>query len=118
MLCLLTLLKWVHLRSTLTPHSGAATQVCTGKFFGTLFLDASQWHSSRPCILVFYKTLEKVLLLTNWSFSPGGIFDGCDYAQNMDLNHVVQMVGDSLFWREENSFGHKTTWDTITLSMI
>ena len=117
MQCLLTLLKWAHLRSTLTPHSGTATQVCTGNFVGTLFLGCHaiiQLHRPRPCILVFYKTLEKVLLFTDWFLSPGGIFDGCDYAQNMDLNHVVQMVRDSLFWREENSFGQKT----ITLSII
>ena len=65
------------------------------------FLGHLSSHRSRPCILVFYKTPEKVLLLTDWSFSPGGIFDGCDYAQNMDLNHVVQMVGDSLFLGEK-----------------
>ena len=67
------------------------------KLFWDTFFGHLSSHRSRPCILVFYKTPEKVLLLTDWSFSPGGIFDGCDYAQNMDLNHVVQMVGDSLF---------------------
>jgi len=49
-------------------------------------VDASQWHSY-----------------------TGGIFDGCDYAQNMDLNHVVQMVGYTEdAWIVRNSWG--TGW--------
>lgn len=30
---------------------------------------------------------------SNWSSYTGGVFDGCDFAANMDLNHVVQLVG-------------------------
>merc|ERR1712212_891513 len=49
-------------------------------------VDASQWHSY-----------------------TGGIFDGCDFAQNMDLNHVVQMVGYTEdAWIVRNSWG--TGW--------
>ena len=28
-----------------------------------------------------------------WHSYTGGVFDGCDFNQNMDLNHVVQLVG-------------------------
>ena len=62
MQCLPTLLKLVHLRSMLMPHSGTATQVCTGNFLKT----ASQLHIYTVRDFVFssfYNTLEKVLLL-------------------------------------------------------
>jgi len=44
-----------------------------------------------------------------WHSYTGGVFDGCDFNQNMDLNHVVQLVGYTEdAWIVRNSWG--TGW--------
>lgn len=46
---------------------------------------------------------------SRWSSYTGGVFDGCDYTQNMDLNHVVQLVGyTEEAWIVRNSWS--TAW--------
>lgn len=49
-----------------------------------------------------------------WSFYSGGVFDGCDYDSNVQLNHVVQLVGYGTtdegedYWLVRNSWSE--TW--------
>ena len=48
---------------------------------------------------------------SNWSFYSGGVFDGCDFSDNIGLNHAVQMVGygtdpaEGDYWIVRNSWG-------------
>ena len=43
----------------------------------------------------------------------GGVFDDCDYGQNIEINHAVQLVGygynaqDGAFWIVRNSWGRQ-----------
>ena len=55
-----------------------------------IFSDETDW-SDNDIINVYWS--DSVYFLMPRYLLSGGIFDGCDYAQNMDLNHVVQMVG-------------------------
>merc|ERR1711936_940482 len=47
---------------------------------------------------------------SSWSFYGGGVFDGCDYNRNIEINHAVQLVGygtesEGDFWLVRNSWG-------------
>jgi len=48
---------------------------------------------------------------SSWSFYGGGVFEGCDYDKNIEINHAVQMVGygtddkDGDYWIVRNSWG-------------
>jgi len=47
---------------------------------------------------------------SSWSFYGGGVFDGCDYDRNIEINHAVQLVGygtesEGDFWLVRNSWG-------------
>merc|ERR1712038_831517 len=48
---------------------------------------------------------------SSWSFYGGGVFDGCDYDRNIEINHAVQLVGygtdssDGDYWIVRNSWG-------------
>jgi len=47
---------------------------------------------------------------SSWSFYGGGVFDGCDYDKNIEINHAVQLVGYGTesggdFWLVRNSWG-------------
>jgi len=47
----------------------------------------------------------------SWSFYSGGVFSGCDYSDNIGLNHAVQLVGygtdaaEGDYWIVRNSWG-------------
>eukprot|EP00388_Colpodella_angusta_P040291 GDKK01049790.1.p1 GENE.GDKK01049790.1~~GDKK01049790.1.p1 ORF type:complete len:194 (-),score=8.80 GDKK01049790.1:158-739(-) len=46
----------------------------------------------------------------NFDFYNDGIFDGCSYTENIDINHAVQLVGygtegDKAYWIVRNSWG-------------
>jgi len=48
---------------------------------------------------------------SSWSFYGGGVFDGCDYNRNIEINHAVQLVGygtdpsEGDYWLVRNSWG-------------
>ena len=48
---------------------------------------------------------------SKWGRYRGGVFDGCDFNQNMGLNHAVVVVGygtddkDGDYWVVRNSWG-------------
>jgi len=48
---------------------------------------------------------------SRWSFYSGGVFEGCDYSKNIEINHAVQLVGygtdakDGDYWIVRNSWG-------------
>ena len=35
---------------------------------------------------------------SRWSFYGGGVFDGCSYDSNIEINHAIQV---NLFWNEQ-----------------
>merc|ERR1712238_52012 len=37
--------------------------------------------------------LSVAVAASPWSFYGGGVFDGCDYDKNIEINHAVQLVG-------------------------
>ncbi len=56
----------------------------------------------------FKKTISK-LVATNWHDYEEGIYDGCDYNSNIDINHVVVLVGygsdsNGDYWLVRNSW--------------
>ena len=43
---------------------------------------------------------------TYWNYYTGGIWDGCDYNKNIDINHAVQLVGCTPeAWIVRNNWG-------------
>ena len=48
-----------------------------------------------------------------WGGYSQGVFDGCSYSQNIDLDHVVQLVGygtdskEGDYWLVRNSWGNR-----------
>jgi len=49
---------------------------------------------------------------SSWSFYSGGIFSGCKYDRNIEINHAVQLVGygsdsDGDYWIVRNSWGSR-----------
>merc|ERR1711963_476791 len=49
---------------------------------------------------------------SKWSFYGGGIFDGCDFDRNIEINHAVQLVGYGSesgedYWIVRNSWGSR-----------
>jgi len=50
---------------------------------------------------------------SSWRFYETGVFDGCDAKENVDINHVVQLVGygtdpkNGDYWLVRNSWGPK-----------
>lgn len=47
---------------------------------------------------------------SKWSFYGGGIFDGCSYNKNIEINHGIQLVGygsenGEAYWLVRNSWG-------------
>jgi len=51
---------------------------------------------------------------TPWQFYSHGVYDGCDYGSNIELNHAIQLVGygtdpaEGDYWLVRNSWG--TGW--------
>jgi cathepsin L len=50
---------------------------------------------------------------SGWSFYGGGVFDGCSYDRNIEINHAVQLVGygtdasEGDYWIVRNSWGSR-----------
>merc|ERR1712156_608708 len=55
--------------------------------------------------------LSVAVAASAWSFYGGGVFDGCDYDKNIEINHAVQLVGygtdasEGDYWIIRNSWG-------------
>merc|ERR1711874_587216 len=55
--------------------------------------------------------LSVAVAASGWSFYGGGVFDGCDYDRNIEINHAVQLVGygtdpsEGDYWLVRNSWG-------------
>merc|ERR1740121_3619331 len=55
--------------------------------------------------------LSVAVAASSWSFYGGGVFDGCDYDKNIEINHAVQLVGYGTdasqgdYWIIRNSWG-------------
>merc|ERR1712203_262503 len=55
--------------------------------------------------------LSVAVAASPWSFYGGGVFDGCDYDKNIEINHAVQLVGygtdasEGDYWIIRNSWG-------------
>jgi len=55
--------------------------------------------------------LSVAVAASAWSFYGGGVFDGCDYDRNIEINHAVQLVGygtdasEGDYWIIRNSWG-------------
>jgi len=55
--------------------------------------------------------LSVAVAASPWSFYGGGVFDGCDFDRNIEINHAVQLVGygtdpsEGDFWIVRNSWG-------------
>lgn len=54
--------------------------------------------------------LAIVAAASRWSFYGGGVFSGCSYTSNIDINHAIQVVGwggsgSDAYWIVRNSWG-------------